>query len=512
MNSTQRTDIGHIIGQDNIIVKGFDVHKTVFFVSASLIIFLVIATLLFREQAAESLPNMRVWITTKFNWFFIISCNFFVAFCLFAAFSKTGKVKLGGNDATPHHSYIAWLAMLFSAGLGIGLMFFGVYEPVQHTMTPPLLIDPNDIATARAAGTSAAIYHYGFQVWATYSIVALSLAFFTYNKGMPLTLRSAFYPLFGKAVWGPFGNLVDIVAIVATIFGLTTSLGYGAEQIAAGMQYLFGIEPTTMVKTVLIACIIGIAMFSVVAGLDKGIKRLSKVNISMALCLFVFVLLAGPTIYLLKAIVTGIIDYFYYLPQLSNWVGREDVDFYNGWTTFYWAWWIAWSPFVGMFIARISYGRTVRQFIMTVMLVPTLICILWMIVFGGTAMEQFFTDGYRGVVDSVPELALFKMLEQLPLTNLVSGISVILIAIFFITSADSGALVVDTISAGGKMDVPVRQRIFWCTLIGAVAIVLMMGGGLASLQALALSAGLPFCLVILIMCFGLYKGLRNEVT
>ncbi len=426
------------------------------------------------------------------------------------AFSKLGSVRLGGPSARPRYKYAAWLAMLFAAGVGIGLMFFGVLEPVTHTLNPPLGIDPADVAAARAAGMSAAINHWGLHAWAIYAVVGLSLAFFSFNKGMPLTLRSAFYPLFGKAVWGPLGHVVDTLAVLATIFGLATSLGFGAEQIAGGLHYLFELPANTNTKIVLIFLIISVALGSVIAGLDKGIKRLSELNLGLATGLLLFVLIAGPTFVLLSTIVQATIDYVYYLPRLNNWIGRDDFAFLHDWTTFYWAWWIAWSPFVGMFIARISYGRTVREFVTWVLIIPTMIGIVWMSTFGGTALEQLLTDGYQGVAEAAPELALFRMLEGLPFTGLVSTVSIFLIAIFFVTSADSGSLVVDTITAGGKMDAPVRQRVFWCSLIGLVAIALLLGGGMASLQALTISVGLPFCAVLLIMCIGLIKGLRNE--
>ncbi len=327
---------------------------------------------------------------------------------------------------------------------------------------------------------------------------------------MPLTLRSAFYPLFGNAIWGPLGHFVDIMAVLASLFGLAVSLGLGAEQIAGGLNYLFGIVPDNTTKIVLIAIIIGIALVSVVAGLDKGVKRLSEINMGLAGLLLLFVLITGPTLAILSAIFKAGVDYLYYLPRLSNWIGREDPDFLHGWTTFYWAWWISWSPFVGMFIARVSYGRSVREFITWVLIIPTIIGIIWMTTFGGTALEQYFSDGYMGVAESVPELALFRMLEGLPFTGLVSGLSAILIAIFFVTSADSGALVIDTITAGGKMDAPVQQRVFWCALTGMVALVLMLGGGVASLQALTISVGLPFGMILLLMCVSLIKGLREE--
>ena len=505
-------DFGHEIGEHNIQVLSLDIHNPVFIVSAALVVMLVIGTLLFPGQATTLFADLRVWTAVTFDWFFFAAANLFVVFSFGVALSPLGRIRLGGQDAAPQYGYSAWLAMLFAAGVGIGLMFFGVLEPVTHTLAPPLGIDPADTGAARAVGMSAAIMHWGLHAWAIYAVAGLSLAFFCFNRGMPLTLRSGFFPLIGKAVWGPFGHAVDIVAVLATLFGLAVSLGFGAEQIAGGLQYLFGIPATTATRAILIMVIIGIALASVIAGLDKGVKRLSWMNMGLASLLWLFVLIAGPTLVILATIAKASVDYIYYLPGLSNWIGREDVAFVHDWTTFYWAWWIAWAPFVGMFIARVSFGRTVREFITWVLIIPTIIGILWMATFGGTAVEQYFADGYTGVAESVPELALFKMLEPLPLTGIVSAVSVFTITIFFVTSADSGSLVMDTITAGGKMDAPVQQRAFWCLLVGVTAMVLMLGGGMASLQALTLVVGLPFTVVLLCMCVGLIKGLREELA
>lgn len=515
MNEENKTppnaeEFEHEIGEHNIEIFGLDIHNPVFAVSAFLAVVFVAGTLLFLDQAADVFLQMRVWITSTFDWFFIVIANFLVLFCLLVAYTRLGRVRLGGPDAIPRYGYPGWLAMLFAAGVGIGLMFFGVLEPVTHTLNPPIGIDPSDVAAARAVGMSAAIMHWGLHAWAIYAIVGLSLAYFCFNRGMPLTLRSAFFPLIGNRVWGPIGHVIDITAVLATLFGLAVSLGFGAEQISGGLNYLFGVPSTTTTKVILIIVIISIALVSVVAGLDKGVKRLSEINMVMAALLFLFVFIAGPTLLILSTMGNAVVDYLYYLPGLSNWISREDTDFLHGWTTFYWAWWISWSPFVGMFIARVSYGRTVREFITWVLIIPTIIGILWMSNFGGTALDQLFTDGYRGVAEAVPELALFKMLEHLPFTTVASTVSVFLIAIFFITSADSGSLVMDIITAGGKLDAPVQQRVFWCILAGLVAIALMLGGGMASLQALTISIALPFGVVLLLMCLGLFRALRSE--
>lgn len=505
------TNHNYEVGQDNVRVFGLDVHNPVFLVSAVLVVAFVVGTLVFLDSAGAAFFEMRVWITTKFDWLFMISVNIFVLFSLYIAFSKLGNVRLGGADAKPRYGYPGWLAMLFAAGVGIGLMFYGVLEPVTHTLHPPLGIDPADQQAAMAAGMSAAIFHWGLHAWGVYAVVGLALAFFCFNRGLPLVMRSAFYPLLGDRVWGGFGHVIDITAVLATIFGLATSLGIGAEQLAGGLSYLFDIVPTGSIKVELITGIIAVALASVVSGLDKGVKRLSEINMAMAGLLLLFIIIAGPTFIILRTILTSFVDYGRHLIPLSNWIGREDDAFYHGWSTFYWAWWVAWSPFVGMFIARISYGRTAREFVTWVLIIPTVIGVIWMSTLGGTALHQLIADGYRGVADSVPELALFKMLEGLPFTGFVSGCSLLLIAIFFVTSADSGSLVVDTITAGGKMNTPVQQRVFWCVLVGLVAIVLLLGGGVASLQALTLSVGLPFCVMLLFMCVSLYMGLREEI-
>jgi len=430
------------------------------------------------------------------------------------AFSRLGRVRLGGDDAKPRYGYPGWLAMLFAAGVGIGLMFFGVHEPVTHALNPPLGIDPADTEAARAVGMSAAITHWGLQAWAIYAVVGLSLAFFCFNKGMPLTLRSAFFPLIGNRVWGPIGHVIDVTAVLSTLFGLAVSLGYGAEQIAGGLNYLFDIPTSNFTKVTLIVLIISIALVSVIAGLDRGVKRLSELNMIMALCLFLFVLIAGPTLVILATMGNAVVDYLYYLPSLSNWVGREDTDFLHGWTTFYWAWWISWSPFVGMFIARVSRGRTVREFLTAVLLVPTLVTVVWMATFGGSGLHQTINgigELANGVGDS--SLALFQMLAELPLTAITSFLAIVLVLVFFITSSDSGSLVIDSITAGGKLDAPVPQRVFWAIMEGLIAGALLYGGGeqaLNALQAGAITTGLPFTVVLLVMCFSLYKGLSAE--
>lgn len=478
------------------------------------ILLFTIGALVFREAATEVLGTLRVWITTQFDWLFMSACNICFLFCLLLIVSPLGNVRLGGANALPQYSRFTWLSMIFTAGVAIGLLFYGVLEPVYYLQNPPLGIDPSDIKAAQTVGISAATFHWGLSPWAFYGTVGLGLAFFSYNRGLPLTIRSVFYPLLGKRVWGWSGHLIDTLAIFATVFGLATSLGLGAKQSVAGLNYLFGIPATDMTYIVFIVMTTFFATLSVLSGLNVGIRRLSQITIAIALLLLLFVFIAGPTQYILSSLFAGLADYIVKIVPLSNWVGREDTDFLHGWTTFYWAWWISWTPFVGMFIARISRGRTVREFLVCVLVLPTIFCLLWMSVFGGTAIHQFLFDGYTGVTTIItqwkPELALFKMLEQLPMTQILSFASVVLLVIFFITSSDSASLVIDITSAGGKLDAPASQRVFWCSLEGGVAIALLLGGGLKSLQAASLIAGLPFSVLLILMTVSIWKGIRSE--
>ncbi len=510
-------------GQDNVQFMGLDIHNPVFAISGVLTVAFVIATLIFREAAAEALGGLRVWLTTTFDWVFMISANVFVLFCLVLIVTPLGNVRIGGKDATADYSYWGWFAMLFAAGMGIGLMFFGVLEPMYHFNNPPLglappVVDgalvPEAVDEARRMGMAATIFHWGLHPWAIYAVVALSLALASYNLGLPLSVRSAFYPIFGESVRGWTGHIIDVLAVFATLFGLATSLGFGASQALAGLNDLYGVPNTDNMKVLLIVGITAVALGSVLAGLDAGVKRLSEINLFLALLLMVFVLVLGPTLTIVTGFFANSADYVMNLPVLANWIGREDDAFIHGWTTFYWAWWISWSPFVGMFIARVSRGRTVREFVTCVLIIPTIASIVWMTTFGGTAITQFLADGYAGVQDTVvayvPELSLFRMLEPLPLFSITAPLGIIVVILFFVTSSDSGSLVIDTITAGGKVDAPVAQRIFWCTFEGLIAIALLLGGGLAALQAGAIATGFPFAILLLLMTYALFKALRSE--
>ena len=529
----------------NAAAEGPDNHQStgpfglspVFLISAITIIVFVIGSLIFNETATKLFGATRVWLTTNFDWWFIDITNVLLLFCLFLIFSPLGRVRIGGKDATPEYSNLTWFSMLFAAGVGIGLLFFGVLEPVTHFQNPPLGIekvyesdtvytaentpgvtDAKQKAQAAAVlGVASATFHWGLHAWAVYAIVGLALGFFVYNRGMPLTMRSAFYPLLGERIWGWPGHVIDTLAVFASLFGLATSLGLGAQQVTAGLNYLwpsvFSANNTTMV--VLIALITAAATVSVITGLEIGIKRLSQFNMIVAFLLLFFIIAVGPKLAIFQNFFGGLGTYLAKVRPLSTWIERPDTGFLHGWTTFYWAWWIAWSPFVGTFIARVSKGRTVREFIIGVLLLPTLLCLLWFSAFGGTALDQFLSDGYTGVTETVeayvPELAMFKMFEQLPLTMVISVVAMILLIVFFITSSDSGSLVIDMITAGGKFDAPVSHRVFWCSAEGAVAIVLLLGGGLGSLQAASIAVGFPFALVLFAMAISVWAGLRQEI-
>jgi len=526
------------IGQDNITPQigplGLDIHNPVFAISAAVIIAFVVAVLAVGGEASASFfGDLRGYLTSTFDWFFIIAGNIFVIVCLGILVSPLGKVRIGGVDATPDYSYAGWFAMLFAAGMGIGLMFFGVLEPVYYFGTPwgdqPLgrdigiidgeLADPATVEAARLTAMAATIYHWGLHPWAIYAIVALSLALFAYNKGLPLTVRSIFYPIFGERIWGWPGHLIDILAVFATLFGLATSLGLGAKQAASGIGFVFGMDwvgGSITAAVVLISIITLLALISVLRGLDGGVKILSEINMVLAGLLLVFILAVGPTMTLVSQFFGNLGAYFSDIFALSNPVGREDDGYRQGWTAFYWAWWISWSPFVGMFIARVSRGRSVREFITCVLLIPTVVSAIWMTVFGGTGIDQIIemateSGVYSYVVASyVPELSLFGMLADLPLASITSVLAIILVIVFFVTSSDSGSLVIDTITAGGKINAPVSQRVFWVLFEGVVASVLLIGGGLAALQAASVSTGLPFAIVLLLACYALVRGLMAE--
>ena len=614
------------LGQDNITWLGLDLHNPVFVVSVVLIILFVILSLIFPEQANSMLGSTREWIGETFDWLFLSAANFFVLFCLALIVLPVGSIRLGGEDAKPDFSMLSWFAMLFAAGMGIGLMFWSVAEPVGYFTEwfgTPLNIEGGTEASKTAA-LGATMYHWGLHPWAIYGVVALSLAFFSYNKGLPLTIRSTFYPLLGDRVWGWMGDVIDTLAVLATIFGLATSLGLGAQQAAGGMDFLFGIPSGLASQIAIIGGVTAIALISVLRGIHGGVKILSNLNMFLAGLLLLFVVFAGNVMSFLGNLGQTALGYFQYMLPLSNPVGREDDVFYHSWTIFFWAWWIAWSPFVGMFIARISRGRTIREFILGVLFVPSALAAIWMTGFGSTALHQITrglrvgdaevanvngtdypvqvideesglprqqngdwlvgphaknvatprgilmqmsdqqlvtksgasVEYLRGVLverDTVrpyrptdeerfdgtfesrietldlagfltrPVLspdrtrrvdttstAMFVMLSAYPLATLTTLLGTLTIILFFITSSDSASLVADIIASGGNQNPTTGTRLFWGILEGLLASSLLLAGGLKGLQTGAITIGLPFCLLVILMCFSLYRGLRDE--
>ena len=495
---------------------GFDFHPEVFIASGTLILVFVILTVIFREPAETAFGNVQKFIAEGMGWFMILAVSIYLSIAILLALSRFGSIRIGGQDARPEFPTFAWIAMLLSAGMGIGLMFWSVAEPIYHFQSPPSILGTIEPGTNDAAQQALNItfFHWGLHAWGIYALVGLALAFFTYNRGLPLTIRSVFYPLLGDGIYGWIGNVVDVLAVAATLFGLATSLGFGVQQVNAGFNFLFNLPINTPVQVVLIVIITGFATASVVSGLDAGVRRLSELNMILAGILMVFVLLAGPTIFLLSTFVQTTGFYLASLPTLSFWTETfQSTSWQNSWTVFYWGWWVSWSPFVGIFIARISKGRTVKEFILGVLLLPSLLTFLWMSIFGGTAMYLELGDSAGIIADAVNAevaTALFVMLQQLPFTGITSFVGIVLVVVFFVTSSDSGSLVVDNLTSGGKLDSPVPQRVFWAAMEGLVAAVLLLGGGLTALQTAAITTGLPFAILLLVMCYSLYRALGEE--
>lgn len=506
------------IGQDNLQNFGLDIHNPVFPISAILILVFVIGTLIAPSEAKIILDSTKWWAINNFDWLFMASGNFFVIFCLLLIVLPVGKIRIGGKEAKPEFTNFAWFSMLFAAGMGIGLMYWSVAEPVAYYTgwwhTPLNVIANTPEAKDLAMG--ATMYHWGLHPWAIYAVVGLSLSFFAYSKNLPLTMRSAFYPILKERIWGWPGHIIDLLAVFATIFGLATSLGLGAQQVSSGLKFLFDIDNGVNTQIIIIAFITFFALISVMRGLEGGVKVLSKFNILLALLLVLFVIIVGPTLNIITGVGTTLGNYASNIFELSNFIGREDTDWFHGWTVFYWAWWIAWSPFVGMFIARVSKGRTVREFIIAVLFIPTIVTSIWMSTFGLTALDQVIGE-VGALADGISNksLAMFQMLESLPFATITSTIAIFLVIVFFVTSSDSGSLVIDSITAGGKIDAPVKQRAFWAILEGLVAIVLLYVGGkeaLSALQAGSITTALPFTFILLIMTYSLYLGLKSELN
>lgn len=504
------------VGQDNVEVFGLDIHNPVFFLAAGIVVLFSGLTLAFPIEAGTFLSETRAQTVQTFDWLFAATPILVFAFCMYLCVSRLGQIRLGGQSAKPDFSTFSWIAMLFSAGVGVGFMFWGAAEPLGYYTDwfgTPLNAEANS-EDARRLAFSATLFHWGIAPWSIYAVVGLSLGFFAHNKGLPLSIRSAFYPILGDRVWGWPGHIIDLFAVVSTVFGLATTIGLGGTQAASGLGYIFGFEATLTVQIALIMAMTGLALISVLRGMDGGVKLLSNINMTVALLLLIFVMISGPTLMILTGFGQHTLNYILDMPALTNWLGREDINWFHDWTIFYWAWWISWAPFVGMFIARISRGRTVREYFAVVLLAPVSICIIWFSAFGETAVsvyEQAGTELSEGIVDS--SVVLFQMLAELPFADVTTIVAIALLIVFIVTSADSGALVVDTITSGGKMNAPIAQRAFWACMLGVTASALLSGGGTAALQSLqagTIAAALPFTFILLACCVSLWIGMRDE--
>jgi choline/carnitine/betaine transport len=517
-------------GDTNIQRWGFDVHPVVFPVALALIALFIAVTIGLGEDASAAYTWLFDFIGANFGWFYLLVVNVFIVVLLYFAFSKFGNIKIGGVEAEKEFSDFSWMAMLFSAGMGIGLMFFSVLEPVfYYVSTPGFWGVEAETGAAASAAMAQTFFHWGFHPWATYGLVGLGLAFFSFNRGLPLTFRSIFWPLLGERIYGWAGHIIDLVTVFATLFGLATSLGLGVAQVNTGLEYtsteilgvLSSVPNTTISQIAIIGGITAIATLSVAAGLDGGVKRLSTLNLYLMFILLGFLLIVGPTIFIFGAWVEGLGAYFGNILELGFFRGEMGAGggTVTAWTIFYWGWWIAWSPFVGMFIARISKGRTVREFILGVLFLPSLFSTIWLSTFGGSALSSAVrTDGSGAVVGAYNELGygtfetlgMFVTLEQYPLGAITASLATLLVITFFVTSSDSGSLVIDHLTSGGKHDVPRTQRIFWAITEGVVAAILLWGGGLGALQTAAITTGLPFAVILTLMCYTVYLGLKNE--
>jgi choline/glycine/proline betaine transport protein len=486
--------------------------RPVFYGSAIILVLIVLTAALLPEATNAFFDRLLDGIVQNGSWYYVLVVTIIVVSVVFFAFSRYGDIKLGPDHAEPEYSNLSWFAMLFAAGMGIGLMFFGVAEPVMHFLDPPRG-EPGSVDAAREAMVLT-FFHWGIHAWSIYAIVALILAYFGYRHDLPLTLRSALYPLIGERIYGPIGSAIDIFAIIGTTAGVATSLGFGVEQINAGLNHVFGVPKNVWVQFALVVGTTAAATVSLVAGLDAGIKRLSEINIVLAIALLIGVLAVGPTVLILQTFVQNTGDY------LSEIVGKtfnlyayDPTDWLGGWTIFYWGWWMSWAPFVGLFIARISRGRTLREFVMGAMLVPALFTLFWMTVFGNSAIELILHDGMPGLGEAVQadtSVALFRFLEYFPLSDVLSTLAVLMVLVFFVTSADSGAMVLNMLSSNGRDDTPTARRVFWMVMIGATAVVLLFAGGLASLQTAAIAGALPFSLALMVAIWGFAKALRID--
>ncbi len=491
----------------------FSVNRSVFISSVLVAVAISVLAGLAPEAVSARLDATQGWLVGKFSWLYILSVAIFLLFCLYVMVSKLGNIKLGPDHSEPQYSYGSWLAMLFSAGMGIGLMFWGVSEPVMHFLTPPTA-EAGTVDSARQA-VRITLFHWGIHAWAIYAVLALALAYFSFRHRLPLLPRSILYPLIGERIYGPLGHITDTFAAVGTLFGVATGLGFGVEQISAGLSYVFDAPGTRDQQVLLIAVVTGAAMISVGLGLDAGIKRLSNVNMVLSVTLMTAVLVLGSSAYLLTTFVQNTGNYVSELlhSTFNLYAYDKKEDWLGGWTVFYWGFWIAWSPFVGTFIARISKGRTIREFLVGVLFVPTVINILWITLFGNTALDIIGEQTDHPLAEAINSdiaISLYALFDYLPLTGILSVIALVLGCTFFVTSADSGALVVDTLTSGGQVDTPVTQRLFWTGLIGIIAASQLYAGGLPALQTLVIVSAFPLVFILLLACYTLFKALRSD--
>lgn len=486
----------------------------VFFSASGLVILLLIYAVLFPDHADGFFGHLQDVIVDNGSWFYVLTVAIILITVVFLGLSRYGDIKLGPDHATPDYTNLTWFSMLFSAGMGIGLMFFGVAEPVMHFLSPPEGA-PETVEAARNA-LKITFFHWGMHAWAIYAIVALILAFFSYRHGLPLTLRSALYPIIGERIYGPIGHAVDVFAVIGTIFGIATSLGYGVLQMNSGLNYLFDVPVDVITQVVLIVLVTGLAGVSVATGLDKGIRRLSELNMGLAVTLMLLVLFLGSTVFLLQALIqnagnylSGIVRETFYL------FAYEKTDWIGGWTILYWAWWLAWAPFVGLFIARVSRGRTIREFATGVLFVPVGFSMMWFTFFGNSAIDMIMNQGMTSlgtIVSDDVAVALFAFLGHFPFGDVLSFIAILMVVIFFVTSADSGALVVNMLCSNGRDDTPLWQRLYWVIGVGLIAAILLLAGGLDALQTMTIASALPFSIVLLVATYGLIMALRVDLA
>lgn len=491
--------------------KNLVANSVVFFSSLVLITALIALGILFPEEMDERLENVRFWTSNNFGWFFVTTVNVILIFAIYLALSKYGSIRLGGPQAEPEFTKSSWFAMLFSAGMGIGIMFYSIGEPVTHFGSPPRPVS-DSLGAAKQAMEFTSL-HWGLHTWGIYAMVGLALAFFAFNRKLPMTFRSLFYPFLGEKINGLWGDVIDILSVLATVFGLATSLGLGVLQISTGFDFLYGWELTPIQQSLIILGVISVATVSVFLGIERGVKNLSNINMFIALALIIFIFVLGPTLPILRGFIENTGSYIANLTEISTWNEiYRDSQWQNTWTIFYWGWWIAWSPFVGSFIARISKGRTVREFILGVLILPSLVTLFWMNAFGGSAIDMIL-KGDATMLSAVQEditSALFVYLENFPFTEFLSLVAVVLVFSFFVTSSDSGSLVVNTITSGSAKDTPIWQRVFWSFMQGGIAIALLLSGGLGALQTGVIVTGLPFAAVLMILCYSLHQGIKQE--